>query len=204
MSKTSFKFDAGMKRLESILNPSKYRKRLNLNIGKAIQLNAKLVEKAMRNTIKKGVAPKQSALQSWIKGSSTPGIDNADLWKAITSTKVKPMVFFVGVLRTNESYNIAEIVHHGATIEVTDAMRGMFFMMWLVDQGRMSPSRLTGRAAELYEQRKGEWKPLKKSTTRITIPARRFVTLTMANPTLKAKIKKNFAKAAQLTLGGKK
>lgn len=201
---SKFTFDTGFDRLKSILSPGKFRKRLNLNIGKAIQLNAKLVEKAMRGEIQNGLPPKQSALQAWIKGSSKPGVDNADLFKAITSTKVRPMVYFVGVLRTEGSYNVAEIVHHGATIEVTPAMRGMFFMMWLVDTGRMEESKLTGRAAELYRRRKGEWLPLRESTTRIVIPARRFVTRTMADPALKRKITHNFKRAAEMALGGSK
>jgi hypothetical protein len=200
---STFKFDTGMDKLLSILRPAEFRKKLNLNIGKALQLNAKLVEKAIRRQLQQGIPPKQSALQAWIKGSSKPGVDNADLFKAITSTKVRPMVWFVGVAKTSASYNVAEIVHHGATIEVTPAMRGMFFMMWLADTGRMSPDTLTGRAAELYNRRKGEWKPLKRSTTRIVIPARRFVTLAMNDPGLKKKIAHNFAKAAQLALGGK-
>lgn len=199
---TTFKLNAGFDKLRDILNPGKFRKRLNLNIGKAVQLNAKLVEKAIRNELKTGMSPRQSALSAYIKGSSKPGIDNADLFKAVTSTKMKLMTYFVGVLRTNGAFNIAELVHFGATIEVTPAMRGMFFMMWLVDKGRMPESSLSGRAAELYRRRKGGWKPLKRSTTRIVIPERRFVTRAMANATLKKKIARNFARAAQLALGG--
>jgi hypothetical protein len=201
---STFKFDTGMDKIMSILKPAEFRKRLNLNIGKAIQLNAKLLEKAIRQQFQQGLAPKQSALQAWIKGSTKPGVDHGDLFKSVTSTKIKPMVWFVGVLKTSEDYNIAEIVHHGATIEVTPAMRGMFFMLWLADTGRMSPDKLTGRAAELYQRRKGEWKPLRQGTTRIVIPGRPYVTRALNNPALKKKIAHNFARAAQMTLGGKK
>lgn len=197
--KTSLTFDSGLRKLKMALNY----KQVRANVSKALALNAKLIEKRMRSELTRGVPPRQSALQAFIKGSSKPGVDHADLFKAITSSQVKPDYYFIGVLRTNDSYNVAEIVHNGAIIKVTPAMRGMFFMMWLVDSGRMSPDKLTGRAAVLYERRKGEWKPLKKGTQRISIPARRFVARTMNDAKLKARIQKNFAEAISAALSGK-
>lgn len=195
----SFKFDTGWQKLQKALHYRQIRE----NVSRALALNAKLVEKRMRSELTRGVPPRQSALQKYIKGSSKPGIDHADMWKAITSQQVKPDYYFIGVLRTSDSYNVAEIVHNGAVMTVTPAMRGLFFMLWLVDSGRMDPAKLNGRAAELYERRKGEWKPLRPGTSRISIPARRFVARTMADQKLKQKIKDNFTQAIAAALSGK-
>jgi hypothetical protein len=170
---------------------------MNLRVGKAVELNAKLVERRIRKVFQGGMQPPQSELQAWIKGADKPGVDNADLFKAVTSTRLKKMTYFVGVKRTSAEFNVAEIVHFGAVISVTKKMRGMFFLMWLVDQGRMDESELKGRAAELYSRRKGEWKPLKAGTTQIIIPGRPFVTLAMQDARTRKKIEENFRKAAQ-------
>jgi hypothetical protein len=205
LSETSFKFDAGLEKLKTALNPARYRQRLNENVGRAVQLNAKIVEKKMRGVITAGLQPGQSELQEWLKGSSKPGVDHQDLFKAITSRKIKMMTYFVGVMRTAKKFNVAEIIHFGSEIKVTKKMRGLFHTLWLVDQGRLSASKLTGRAKELYSRRKGKWKPLSPGTSKIVIPGRPFVTLAMADTAMKAKIAKNFAKAAQFSFtGGKK
>lgn len=201
---SNVKFDKGWDRFMDILHPEKFRKRLNNNVGRAVRLNAKAAEAAMRKTLTNGMLPGQSGLQAYIKGSTKPGVDHADLFSAITSNKQKQiMTYFVGVLRTNENFNVAKIVHNGETINVTPKMRGMFFALWSVDKGYLSASKLTGRAAELYERRKGEWFPLKESTTEIIIPERPFVTITFQNQKLKSLILRNFTRASQLALSGK-
>ena len=57
----------------------------------------------------------------------------------------------------------------------------MFFVLWLVDQGKMDPGKLTGRAAELFAMA-GKKRPksqrfhrLKPETKVIVIPPRPFL-----------------------------
>ena len=204
MVTTSFKLTPGFKKLESLLKPSRFQADLNRNIGKALQLNGQVAVRAVRKTIQGSVAPANAGLTTFIKGSSKPLVDNGDLFKAITSKKVGPLAMFVGVLRSNRSFNIAVVVHNGARIRVTDKMRGMFFALALASAGKLDPEKLKGRAAELWAKRKGGWKPLGAGKGLITIPKRPFIEITFGDSGMKKKMTKNFTKAAALAFGGKK
>lgn len=97
----------------------------------------------------------------------------APLFKAITSKIINDYTVFVGVLQTNGIYNIAFTIHEGVSIKVTDAMRGLFYILWLKEK---NPTiELEGRAKELWEKMPGGWLPLRATTNFIVIPSRPFV-----------------------------
>jgi hypothetical protein len=203
VARTGFKLDAGFKRLEMLLKPGRFQAALQKNMGQALAMNGLVAVKAIRKTIKEGVDPPNAGLTKFIKGSSKPLIDNADLWRAVTWKKVEPLAIFVGVLRTNDSFNVAKIVHDGASVRVTDKMRAMFFALWLASEGKLDPNKLKGRAAELWARRSGGWKPLGSGKGTITIPSRPFIEITFADASMKKKMAKNLSAAAARALHGK-
>jgi len=204
MPATSFKISPGFKKLEMLLKPSRFQADLNRNVSKSLQLNGQIAVRAIRKTIQAGVSPPNAGLSKFIKGSSKPLVDNGDLFKAITAKKVAPLAVFVGVLRSNRSFNVGVTIHNGATIRVTDKMRGMFNALALASAGRLDPSKLKGRAKELWAKRSGGWKPLAAGKGVITIPKRPFIEITFSSSAMKKKMQRNFKKASELALSGKK
>lgn len=203
MPSTSFKLSPGFKKLEDLIKPSRTQAALNRNVGRALQLNGKIVERAMRRVIQGGMNPPNANLTIHIKGSTKPLVDHADLMNSIRSVRQDELTVFIGILRTSKEYDIATVVHNGAHIPVTPKMRGMFFALWLASNGDLDPGKLTGRAAELWQRRQGGWFPLKDSTTHIVIPPRKFVEQTFRDKAMKRKLIKNFKKAAALAFTGK-
>lgn len=111
-----------------------------------------------------------------LKGRDDPGRDSDDL---ISSIKViflpRRRGLWIGIEATSPAAQYARIVADGTQIEVTDAMRGMFFLLWQVSEGRRDPSILTGAAADLWNRMPGGWLPLKPETTHIIIPPRPWI-----------------------------
>lgn len=184
------------KGLEIALDPAAMRAELRTQVRRATELNGKIAAAAARKVLQGGVTPKNAALTQAIKGSDKPLVDSAELFGAISSEVVNDYEVFVGVARNAAGYNIALITHDGVTIQVTDKMRGMFYYLWQASIGAMDPSKLTGRAAELFE-RYQDWKPLKDSTTAIVIPPRRWTEQVFNDPELKARIERNWNDAIQ-------
>lgn len=195
------KFEMDMKKVKEFerrLDPKVFKATVDKHLGKATALNGKIGEKMVRQAIVAGNYAPNAALTVMLKGSSKPlvGIDNG-IFQAITSQRVDSTTVFIGVLRTNEDYNIALAVHDGISIRVTPKMRGMFYALWKASEGAMPAANLTGRAAELWERAKSGWKPLKQSTTAITIPPRRFIEDVMKNPEFKTKAHMTWSKALE-------
>lgn len=194
MPKTALKI-TGVKALRVALDPVKFDKILKVHMRQATAFNGKMGEAAMRKLIQSGlIAPKNAALTSAIKGDSKVLVDDSTLFGNITSKVVSDTEAFVGVLRTSGAFNVAVGVHEGVTIAVTTRMRGMFFLLWQASTGGLDPSKLEGRAAELFE-RFQDWKPLAPGTSSITIPARRWVPIVFRDPALKKQAKENWQKA---------
>lgn len=184
----------GMKGLVVALDPFKFASASREAIRKATALNGKLAEAEMRKQIQGGIKPSNAALTQAIKGGDKPLVDSSELFQSVTSRVLSDTEVFVGVLRNNGAHNIAVVVHEGVAIKVTPAMRSMFFYLWKASIGQMDPSKLTGRAAELW-QRNQDWKPLLPSTTAITIPARPFVEHTFQSARLKGIARYNWERA---------
>jgi hypothetical protein len=190
------KKDAGWKKMEKALATGKNRKVYERHVRRATMLNGKIAEAMIRDEIKSGAFDKNAPLTSALKNSSKPLVgDTAQLYQAITSKALDAESVFVGVLRTNSFYNVVKTIHNGQIISVTPAMRGLFFMLWLVSTGQMAPSDLSKRGQELYGQMSTGWLPLKDSTKSIAIPPRPFIEQVVASDALRKKTENNWRQA---------
>lgn len=199
MSTVKFKKNKNWKKYERAIRPSRIKKLVDQNMRLATMLNGKILEQRIRESITKGQYKKNAPLTIAIKGENKPlvGVEpGAQLFQAITSIEVKNDLVFVGVLRTDDVYNIAKTVHEGTKIKVTDKMRGMFAALARASKDKKFASKLFGRAKELYRYMKTGWKPLKKNTTAIIIPSRPFITRTM-DKTPRKMLQRNWEKALQ-------
>jgi hypothetical protein len=173
--------------VRTMFNPMKFDQRTRKYLRRATAINAKKAESMIRKNIQSGVSPPNKPLTMAIKGSSKPLVDTGQgIFQAVTSTLVNYKTAFVGVLRTSESFNIALALHEGTEIKVTDSMRGLFWLLWLVSTGAVPSESLTGRAADLWKRMPGGWKPIRRSTKVIVIPSRPFIRQVFEDPKLSA------------------
>lgn len=202
MPRTRFKLNpSDVRRIEQALDPRVFRGTIRRHVAQATKRNGKLAEAIVRQTIRAGVPPPNAALTVAIKGSNKPLVDHGTgIFQAVTSKAMSATEVFVGVLRTSEAFNIAATIHNGATIRVTDKMRGMFYVLWLASQGSIKPGDLEGRAAELFERMPTGWKPLKASTTHIVIPERPFMRIAFRNPRLLRQARANWRQAVNTAM----
>jgi len=191
-----FKLDKGWKRMAKAVDKKKFQARVRQHVALETRRNGQRGAKAIRQSIKRGDFAANAALTKAIKGSSKPLVDNSDLFKAVTFKVGSWDEAFVGVLRTDDSFNIAEMLHEGGEIKVTAKMRGLFYVLWLVSQGA-DPSILSGRARELWERMPRDWKPLKASTTVIRIPKRPFITNIFNDPAFIKVVHEGWEKAVK-------
>lgn len=179
-----------------------FARRLKTNIRKATALNALAAAKKMRQVIQDGGLKANAPLTVALKGSSKPLVAGGDLFQSITVQEINEDEQFVGVLRTEGGFNLVEILHEGTTIPVTPAMRWMFLLLAKASAGEMDPSKLEGRAAELFQAFQG-WKPLAAGTTNIAIPERPFVRITFEAPDLIKTCRENWEAACQAAMNPK-
>ncbi len=196
---TEFKIK-GLKRWRQALDAGGFDTASRKNIRQATMLNGKIAESLVRKTIQSGGKLKKNApLTSSIKGSNKPVVDSGLLFQSITSRLEDDFTVFVGVLRTSGQYNVAVIVHEGTEETVTSEMRGMFFMLWRASIGEIDPSKLTGRAAELYSRMQTGWKPLAADTQVIIIAGRPFFRVAFSNTQMIKQARGNWKKALEAT-----
>ncbi len=151
---------------------------INKHIRKATEFIGKKGEAIIREEITNGSYEPNRELTVALKGGRNEPLkgdrSGASLFKAITSSVINDYTVFIGVLQTSGEYNIALTIHEGVSIKVTEAMRGLFYILWL--KGEKNPTlELTGRAKELWDKMPGGWLPLRKSTSVIVIPSRPFI-----------------------------
>ncbi len=191
-------------------------------IARATRFNAMKVVRAIRKNIQEGEHTKNAELTVLLKGSSKPLVNKGELYKSITYKVVSAYRAEVGVLRTSSTVNTALVVHEGATIKVTDAMRGLFHAIARYSVGELEYSELGKRAQELADglkfgtkrgrdKRTGRFKsvkvgfaPLKASTTRIKIPGRPFMREVIEDPVLQMQVMENWARAVTYAIAGRK
>lgn len=186
----TFKKDKNWVKFRKALEPESAKKVIKKHMDRATRLNGKVFEKHVRESIKNDTFLANAELTEAIKNDNKPlvGVETgATLFKAITSRAIKTgsamkSAVFVGVLRTNSFYNIALAIHNGKTIKVTDKMRGLFLALFLASQGRIDRSKLSKRGQDLFDYMSTGWKPLKRGTTRIIIPPRRFIDNVFKDP----------------------
>lgn len=169
-----FRKHGAWKELRKILSPPRMTKVLRENVQKATGQNALYVQGEIQKNIAAGVSPANAALTMHIKGAKSTRslVDTSALFNAITFRLIKDGAF-VGVLRTNENYNVADIVHEGRVLSVTAPMRALFRWLFWASIGKVEPGDLTGRAAELWQRAPGGWRPIRKDEIRI--PSRPFI-----------------------------
>lgn len=202
MANISYKVTNMEQWLRAVAEPARFYTLLGQNMRKASELNGLVAERYMRKVLQAGqyVAP-NADLTIILKGSSKPLVDKGVLFKNITSTVIDDYTVFVGVAKTDSAdYEIAKILHEGAILPVTPAMRGMFMMLYKVSMGEMNPDKLEGRARELYAQRPSTiWLPLRPDTAAIHIPPRPWATFVFSIPEFKKKVTDNWKAALQKT-----
>lgn len=198
MARTGLKLDRGWKKWEKAISPRRMEAAIRNNMRTATKLNGKLAERTIRQVIRAGKTDRNADLTIMIKSSSKPLVDQGTgLFQAITSHVIDDQTVFAGVLRTDGDFNIAMALHKGVTINVSPAMRGMFFFLWQASIGAIPESKLEGRAAQLWERSKGGWLPLKPSTSKIVIPGRPFMREAFANTRIRSLAKRNWQQALQ-------
>lgn len=163
----------GMAAWADATDSTAFSKRLVRNVRRATKLNALAAAKTMREVIQSGSFKANAPLTVALKGSSKPLVGGGDMFQSVTTEAINEDEIFVGVLRSEGGFDVVDIVHNGAVIPVTPAMRWMFMLLAKASDGSMDPSKLEGRAADLFGQFQS-WKPLAQSTTVIVIPARPF------------------------------
>jgi len=183
-------------KLQRQLSDDGFRTKVTAEMKRATRTNAAIVRREVKESLRGGSYAANAVLTRFIKGSSRPLVDTGQLFKAIAFRSTSPFRAEIGVLKGHHSANIALIVHEGATIPVTPAMRGMFALLEDVSEGRREPGRLTGRARELYARQEKGWKALRPSTTAIRIPPRRFFLPVIQNAELHRLLAKNWLAAA--------
>jgi len=160
--KMEIKFTGDWNGFAALLDPAGFTMRFEREVRRATIINARIIVREIRNEIKSGVPPANARLTLLLKkGNKTLVSDDANLWNAIGHELIDSFTAFVGVIKSgrgkteSELINIAEVLHDGATIKVTNKMRGWFIGM----------SKQTG----------GVIKPLKPTTKVIVIPSRPFI-----------------------------
>lgn len=209
----SFKITGDWKKFQDLVKSRKFQGRLRSEIRRATELNALLARNEMRRNIKEGRFKGNARLTTLLKKSRKALFNHGDLMNGITHRMMSDHEAIIGVMRgaissIGELVDLVEIIENGSTIKVTPAMRGMFFYLWRAGQGEIPRSQLTGRAAEIAEglsgRRLSQIRPLKASTQEIVIPARPFIRRTMKSRKLRKEMKRNWERAIQRALEGKK
>jgi hypothetical protein len=164
------------------------------HVGRATGRNALWLLREIRKGIQSGRYTANAPLTEAIKGSGKPLVDKGDLFQSIAMHQESPMVAFVGIHKTNKAYNLGVTLHEGVEINVTQRMRGLFFVLWLASIGAIPHGDLTGRAQDLFSRYKN-WKPLDDKTTKIRIPPRRFISDVYNRQAVRKRIITNFKNA---------
>lgn len=208
-NRVELKLTGNWKQFGAAVDAKRFQANLDANIGKATVANGMLVAGEIRKRIKQRRYAANSPFTVLVKKSSTPLINDADLFGAVTSKRIDNYKVFVGILRSALSddgkplVNLAEFLHSGGSIPVTDSMRNMFVLLSEVGQGKRDVSTLEGRTAELAKalgSRIKRVKPLKASTKYIVIPPRPFILSVLRDPTVHKKCQNNWQKAVQASI----
>ena len=203
--------DTGCKKFGQWAQLSKFIYGLPDALEKAVTMattrNALLVVKEIKRRIRAKEYAPNSALTVALKGSSTPLIDNADLFRSIEAHLVSEFQSFVGVLRGTKNsdgddlVNIARILHDGIAIKMTPAMQRWIFAQLRVgsDGGKrrtqFSPRSGGGNSPDVRFPYKGG-----KLKGYVVIPGRPFIKSVFEDESLIGKLRNNWSKAVTTVL----
>lgn len=208
----SFEKDPGIRltgpwaRLAGLLSDSRFGPAVRGNIRKATVANAHLVKMEVRENIRRGVHANgrvpNAPLTIAIKGFNKPTYDSGGMARSVRSKVVSDTRAEIGFTKSDGYGEIAKIVHDGAVVPVTPAMRGMFAILHAVSIGEKDPSELYGRAAELWERMPGRWLPISAGTSEIVIQPRRFVLEVIEADAVRKAVAKNWTEAVAYAIAG--
>lgn len=206
MSGLTVKLTGDWSEIRRLLLVGQFQENVRAGVRIATGVNAFVVRREVRDSVRKATyatnrAP-NAALTSAIKRSSKPLVDSGHLFKSVTSVQTDWHTAEVGVLRGDPHVAIAEIVHEGRDIEVTQSMRALFAILAEASAGSIDPSRLTGRAQELFGRMSKGWKALRPSTTHIKIPARPYLREVVEDPRVNLLCGKNWLTAISRATAG--
>ncbi len=204
----------GLDKVLQRLNDAVVRAAIDAARDQTLSVTAKDSVEAIKSQFgKTGRFTPLAALTTGIKGNSSPLVDSGAVKDAVTSKPVKPDLVWVGVPRYGSSrkahwirampvFQAAVQIHEGKSIRVTDKMREMFKLLYLVQKGEVDSSSLTGRAAELWRRSAGrvDWRPLGPGKRRIKIPKRPYILWALNKSGLKRKARVNFRTAVRTHL----
>ena len=201
MPKSGITMLGGWRKFRAALEPGRFRRRIEEEVGDATEENALLLRRAIREAIRSNISPSKVALSKALArgGSKTLVGRTGALWRSVTHLRLAWNRGFAGVLRRGqkkngaELFNVAMVLHEGHTIKVTDKMRGLFAaLFWARIKG--SPSHLKSkRARELWKSAPGfEWQRLSPSTRAIRIAGRPFVKVAMRSRAIHGQVEKNW------------
>lgn len=179
---------------------------LEKHVGRATRANAIAVRRRVREKIKEGGFEENAPLTMLFKGGSSQplkGTRGGNLFNAVVYEVKNWTTAIVSANRyNNDGFNIALIVHEGTIIFVTDAMRNMFYLLWLVKIGSVEASVLKGRAKEIYDATKGAQGivPIAKGTNYIRIPPRPYFVETIQAFETRRVVKTNWQNAVAATI----
>ena len=201
----SVKFDLFPSALR-LMSPSKTQSRLRKEFSRAAFIVGSSTSAKMRKVIAGGVEPSQAKFTEMIKGSTKTLFDIGRMSKAITWLVEKggggiPRAIHIGVMRKSKFANVAIIVHKGAKITVTKRMQILFGVLAAITRGKTR--KLTSpRAEELASRKSARFVPLREGTE-IIIPGRPFAAITFADPSIGARVNREFSKALWRAVMGK-
>ncbi len=199
--KIVFKKDSGWKKFEKALGPRRFNQILSKNMNRALKINCLIMVAKTREVIKEGNLEANAPMTIAVKGENKPLVGykaGATLFGSITHA-IQGDFGFVGVLKSDNNYSIAETLHEGKAIKVTPAMRGLFLALWQAGKGKLDPNKLTGAARDMYEQSNTAWLPLKPTTTAIIIPSRPFIANAFLKTENRKLVENNFERALAKT-----
>jgi hypothetical protein len=152
----------------SLMNAKDFQNRWMVNKRQFLQTTGIGVTGLMTKIIlRESPFAENAPLTAILKGSSLPLVDDNDFVQSITH-QTKGDEVFVGVLRSSGNFNVAAIIHEGATVKVTKKMRGFFY-------------NLANTIAGV--------KPLNPKTKKIRIPSRPYAKETFEHPSLSPYVK---------------
>jgi predicted NUDIX family NTP pyrophosphohydrolase len=199
--KTAFKKNKGWKKYEKAVNSRNFNRLFKKNMRKATQLNSLAAKRSISHTIKRGNFVANAPLTLALKQGNTPLVDTGrKIFKSVKHKILNDTTAWIGVLKTDPEFKIIRMLNAGGAIPVTQKMRNLFDLLWKAKLGRINPSKLKGRAKELWDITHAGWMPLSKKTKAIIIPARPFLDRAFKDKVFKHLVKKNWTEAVKATL----
>jgi hypothetical protein len=196
-------------RVDVMMDPRKWERVLDAEMTRSTCINCMYLVREVRQRIRSRRYKVDAPLTAILKGSRnpTPLVDRGDLFKAITWKKITKGTYLAGILRTSRTprgestATLAEHLHEGITIRVTDSMRNLFWHLHQYSIG-YSGMQLTGRALELSTRiKRGQIVPeIGPRVTQIYIPPRPFLAEPFDDPGVRRKLIENWRQGLERAL----